>query len=84
MSLPNYPIDFHDCHRSKRMTEEMLHTKINQEIEKMIFFMNENKTNNHSVSFEDVLIIIDRIYEDDDCFFEISVAKEHSKLRVKA
>ncbi|WP_100408139.1 hypothetical protein [Bacillus solitudinis] len=84
MAIPSYPIDFHDCQRSKRMTEDLLHTKINTEIEKMIQFMNKNKTNNHSVSFEDVLIIVDRIFEDDDYYFEISVAKEHSKLRVKA
>jgi hypothetical protein len=45
----------------------------------MVAFMKQNNTNNHSVSFEDVLIIIDRIYEDDDSYFEISVAKQHSR-----
>ncbi|MFC0471806.1 hypothetical protein ACFFHM_15205 [Halalkalibacter kiskunsagensis] len=79
MHIPKYPMDFNDSIRSKKTTEDVLNSKVNQEIESMIAFMKENNTNNHSVSFEDVLIIIDRIYEDDDSYFEISVAKQHSR-----
>ncbi|WP_062047106.1 hypothetical protein [Bacillus sp. JCM 19034] len=78
MSIPQYPEDFTDRVRNKRTTDEKLHNRINEEIHQIIQFMKENNTNNHSVSFEDVLIIIDRIYEDDDDYFEISVAKQHS------
>ncbi|WP_332694682.1 hypothetical protein [Halalkalibacter lacteus] len=79
MHIPKYPMDFNDSIRSKKTSEDDLHHKVNQEIESMIAFMEQNNTNNHSVSFEDVLIIIDRIYEDDDSYFEISVAKQHSR-----
>ncbi len=78
MGLPQYPEDFTDRIRHKRTTDENLEKRINEEIKAMIQFMKDNQTNNHSVSFEDVLIIIDRIYEDGDDFFEISVAKQHS------
>ncbi|GAE36511.1 hypothetical protein [Halalkalibacter akibai] len=79
MNIPRYPVDFNDSIRNKKTTEEGLNGKINSEIESMIEFMNRNNTNNHSVAFEDILIIIDRIYEDDDSYFEISVAKQHSR-----
>ncbi|MFD2511347.1 hypothetical protein [Halalkalibacter alkalisediminis] len=79
MNIPKYPVDFNDSVRNKKTTEEDLNHKINLEVESMIEFMNTNNTNNHSVAFEDVLIIIDRIYEDDDSYFEISVAKQHSR-----
>ncbi|MDT8860614.1 hypothetical protein N0O92_10245 [Alkalihalobacillus sp. MEB130] len=83
MNIPKYPMDFNDSIRSKKTSEEDLNHKINVEVENMIRFMSENNTNNHSVAFEDVLIIIDRIYEDDDSYFEISVAKQHSRGLVR-
>ncbi|MBP3952956.1 hypothetical protein [Bacillus suaedae] len=79
MYIPKYPEDFNDSLRNKKTSEGDLNNKINNEISNMIEFMEENQTNNHSVAFEDVLIIIDRIYEDDDNYFEISVAKHHSR-----
>ena len=83
MNIPRFPEDFNDSIRSKKTTEEELNLKINHEIKSMIEFMKENNTNNHSVAFEDVLIIIDRIYEDDDSYFEVSVAKQHSRTIVR-
>ena len=44
--------------------------------------MVNNQTANHSVSFEDVLIIIDRVDEEEEYYYEVSVAKEHSRVRV--
>ena len=82
MNIPRFPEDFNDSIRIKT-TEEELNLKINHEIKSMIEFMKENNTNNHSVAFEDVLIIIDRIYEDDDSYFEVSVAKQHSRTIVR-
>lgn len=82
MKLPNYPIEFHECSRNKRITEEELNTKINNEIERIIKFMVDNQTANHSVSFEDVLIIVDRVDEEEEYYYEVSVAKEHSRVRV--
>ncbi|TWI59227.1 hypothetical protein [Halalkalibacter nanhaiisediminis] len=82
MKLPNYPIEFHECSRNKRITEEELNTKINNEIERIIKFMVDNQTENHSVSFEDVLIIVDRVDEEEEYYYEVSVAKEHSRVRV--
>lgn len=84
MNIPTYPTDFNECFRNKRLTEEELNEKINEEINKMISFMKENNSYNHSISFEDVLIIIDRIEEDGDVYFEISVTKQHHRARVKA
>ncbi|WP_078553363.1 hypothetical protein [Bacillus alkalicellulosilyticus] len=84
MQIPKYPEGFHECDRGKRITEEQLNGKINKEIEKMIDNMIKNGTTNHSVAFEDVLIIVDRIYEDDQSYFEISVAMQHSRGHVKA
>ncbi len=84
MNIPSYPTDFNECLRDKRKSEEVRNEKINDEIKKMISFMNEHKSKNHSISFEDVLIIIDRIEEDGDVYFEISVTKEHHRARVKS
>lgn len=83
MRIPSYPADFNECLRNKRTTETERNEKINEEIKKMIAFMNANNSYNHSISFEDVLIIIDRIEEDGDVYFEISVAKEHHRARVR-
>lgn len=79
MNIPKYPEAFDEFDRSKRITEEELNEKINKEIETMLAYMNNNNTANYSKTFEDVLIIIDRIYEDDQFYFEISVAKQHSR-----
>lgn len=83
MNTPVYPIDFNECIKNKRITDEQLHNRITKEIHKMISFMDRNKTYNHSISFEDVLIIIDRIQEDDNEYFEISVAQKHHRARIK-
>ncbi|RBW67476.1 hypothetical protein [Bacillus taeanensis] len=79
MEIPKYPIGFEECNRSKRVSEEELDQRINVEIQNMIEFMVKNNTVNHSKAFEDVLIIIDRIYEDEQYYFEVSVAKQHSR-----
>ncbi|UOE92242.1 hypothetical protein [Alkalihalobacillus sp. LMS39] len=79
MNIPHYPEDFHECERGKRVTDEELKDKINEEISKMIEHMKKFDTTNHSVSFEDVLIIIDKIVEDDHSYFEISVSMQHSR-----
>ncbi len=84
MKIPSYPHDFYECLRDKRKTEEERNERINEEIKKMITFMKENNSYNHSIAFEDILIIIDRIEEDGDVYFEISVTKEHHRARVKA
>ena len=83
MTIPAYPLEFHECDRSKRLTEEEINKKINEEIHDMILYMKANDTVNHSKAFEDVLIIIDRIYEDDQFYYEVSVAKQHSRAIIK-
>lgn len=83
MTIPKYPADFHDCTRDKKVTEEELNSKINAEIQTMIEFMKKNDTVNHSKSFDDVLIIIDRIYEYEEYYYEISVAKQHARAIVR-
>ncbi len=82
MKVPSYPLEFHERTRNKRLSEDELNTKINNEIERMITFMIDNQTANHSVSFEDVLIIVDRVDEEEEYYYEVSVAKEHSRVRV--
>lgn len=83
MNIPIYPEDFDEFTRNKRMTDEEMHKKINQEIKSMLQFMRENDATNYSKAFEDVLIIIDHIQEDDQDYYEISVAKQHSRAIVK-
>lgn len=84
MHIPTYPVEFHECDRGKRISEEELNKKINEEVHEMISYMKKNDTMNHSKAFEDVLIIIDRIYEDDQHYYEVSVAKQHSRAIVKS
>ena len=83
MNYPIFPKDFQDCDRSRRFTEEELISKINQEIKRMLDFMIERNIDNQSVSFQDILIIIDRVYEDDEVYFEVSVSEKHTRTRVK-
>ncbi|WP_209124920.1 hypothetical protein [Alkalihalobacillus sp. BA299] len=83
MNIPKYPDGFDECDRSKRLSEEELDKKINIEIKNMINYMSKNGTENYSKAFEDVLIMIDRIYEDDQTYYEISVAKQHSRAIVR-
>ncbi|MEB1807313.1 MAG: hypothetical protein LPK26_08425 [Bacillaceae bacterium] len=83
MNIPKYPEGFDECDRIKRLSEEDLDKKINIEIENMIQYMTRNDTENYSKAFEDVLIMIDRIYEDDQTYYEISVAKQHSRAIVR-
>ncbi|MFV8828841.1 hypothetical protein [Alkalihalobacterium sp. APHAB7] len=83
MNIPKYPEGFDECDRTKRLSEEDLDNKINVEIEYMIQYMTRNDTENYSKAFEDVLIMIDRIYEDDQTYYEISVAKQHSRAIVR-
>lgn len=83
MNIPKYPEGFDECDRTKRLSEEDLDKKINVEIENMIQYMARNDTENYSKAFEDVLIMIDRIYEDDQTYYEISVAKQHSRAIVR-
>ncbi|WP_096199776.1 hypothetical protein [Bacillus sp. FJAT-45350] len=83
MDIPKYPEGYHEFDRGKRVTEEEITEKINHEVESMIQFMVRNNSDNYSKTFEDVLIIIDRIQEDDEHYFEVSVAKQHSRAIVR-
>lgn len=83
MNIPVYPEDFDEFTRNKRISEEEINRKINSEIETMLKFMKENGATNYSKAFEDVLIIIDYIQDDDQNYYEISVAKQHSRAIVK-
>ncbi|OLO25367.1 hypothetical protein BTR23_24825 [Alkalihalophilus pseudofirmus] len=83
MDIPKYPENFDECGRSKRITVDQLDKKINDEIETMIDYMKKHNTENYSKAFEDVLIMIDRIHEDDQTYYEISVAKQHSRAIVR-
>lgn len=83
MNVPVYPEDFDEFIRNKRISDEEIQKKINNEIKMMLQFMKENGATNYSKAFEDVLIIIDHIQEDDQDYYEISVAKQHSRAIVK-
>ena len=83
MYIPKYPEGFDEFDRGKRVTDEEINNKINTEIETMINFMKSNQADNYSKAFEDVLIIIDRIQEDDQSYYEVSVAKQHSRAIIK-
>ena len=75
MNIPKYPKQFHEKVRNSSNKE--IKKMINEQIISIINFMIKNNTDNHSVSFEDVLIIIDRIKDDGEVYFEISIAKKH-------
>lgn len=83
MKIPVYPDDFDEFVRNKRISNDEINKKINEEINAMLTFMKENNVANYSKSFEDVLIIIDHIQEDDQNYYEISVAKQHCRAIVK-
>lgn len=83
MHIPKYPEEFNEIDRNKRISEDEINQKINDEIKQMIDFMKKNNVANYSKSFEDILIIIDHIQDDDQDYYEISVAKQHSRAIVK-
>lgn len=77
--LPVYPLDFNECRRNKNITKEEKDKRINEEIKRIIEIMKKDNSNNYSISFEDVLIIVDKLVEDDVSYYEISVAHNHHK-----
>ena len=81
MNIPKYPKQFHEKVRNSSNKE--IKKMINEQIASIIDFMVKNNTDNHSVSFEDVLIIIDRITDESDVYFEISIANKHKVGYVK-
>lgn len=75
MNIPTYPDDFYKLDRIEGFDAEK---QINKEIKNMIKYMEENKLDNYSVSFQDILIIVDRVNEDGD-LYEISVSQKHTR-----
>lgn len=81
LRIPRYPKDFEK--RARKSSGSEITKLINEHIEKIIEFMTKNNTVNHSISFEDVLIIVDKVEAEEEVYYEVSVAKKHRVARVK-
>ncbi|MGO4888326.1 hypothetical protein ACJ2A9_11250 [Anaerobacillus sp. MEB173] len=77
MKIPKYPDDFYMIgDRRKEVTDE----EINEMVNKGIEVLNENKdVTNYSTTKGDVLVIIDRVHNDEGHMFEISVCRQHER-----
>lgn len=83
MKIPNYPNDFYYYDRNRRLSEDIINKRINDEIEEMIQEMEKHSFDNMSTSFEDVLIFVDRVKDDSGDEYEISVAEKHKSAFVR-
>lgn len=83
MKIPNYPNEFHYYDRDRRLSEDDINKRINDEIEEMIQEMEKYSYDSMSTSFEDILIFVDRVKDDSGYKYEISVAEKHKTAFVR-
>lgn len=80
MNIPKYPYDYYELTSKVKLSD----CDIDKLVNNAIVTMNEHPNwSNYSLSQGNLLIIIDRVNEDDGYIYEISVCKDHSRGFVK-